>query len=156
MGLTCVQQPYPWLKIEKAYIRKAIHNNKIVVGICLGAQLIAESYDKGSVHYLEDPEVGVSRIKLDISNHPLFTGFKPLFDVYTFHYNQIKSEKLLQISTADFKGNQFVQAFEIPETSIFGTQYHPEFKFNEMSQLLKIYKPWLTKGAKRLSKVKSR
>jgi GMP synthase-like glutamine amidotransferase len=35
------EQKYPWLKIEKAYIRKAIHDNKIVVGICLGAQLIA-------------------------------------------------------------------------------------------------------------------
>ncbi|MFO7555608.1 MAG: type 1 glutamine amidotransferase [Desulfobacterales bacterium] len=35
------EQEYPWLKTEKAYIRKAIHNKKIVVGICLGAQLIA-------------------------------------------------------------------------------------------------------------------
>lgn len=35
------EQEYPWLKAEKAYIRKAIHNKKIVVGICLGAQLIA-------------------------------------------------------------------------------------------------------------------
>lgn len=35
------EQDYPWLKTEKAFIRKAIHNKKIVVGICLGAQLIA-------------------------------------------------------------------------------------------------------------------
>lgn len=35
------EQEYPWLKTEKAYIRKAIHDKKIVVGICLGAQLIA-------------------------------------------------------------------------------------------------------------------
>jgi len=34
-------QIYPWLKSEKAYIRKAIQKNKIVVGVCLGAQLIA-------------------------------------------------------------------------------------------------------------------
>ncbi len=148
-GMTEVTAEVDWVIETKEFIKKKIAFNQKtplnetnpILGICFGAQLIAESYDKGSVHYLEDPEVGVSRIKLDISNHPLFTGFKPLFDVYTFHYNQIKSEKLLQISTADFKGNQFVQAFEIPETSIFGTQYHPEFKFNEMSQLLKIYKP---------------
>jgi len=35
------EQEYPWLKTEKAYIREAIHNNKIVIGICLGAQIIA-------------------------------------------------------------------------------------------------------------------
>ncbi len=35
------EQKYAWLKTEKAYILKAIQNNKIVVGICLGAQLIA-------------------------------------------------------------------------------------------------------------------
>ena len=34
-------QIYPWLKSEKEYIQKAIQKNKIVVGVCLGAQLIA-------------------------------------------------------------------------------------------------------------------
>ena len=32
---------YPWLAPEKAFIQQAIHNQKIVIGICLGAQLIA-------------------------------------------------------------------------------------------------------------------
>lgn len=33
---------YPWLKAEKMYIRQAIEAGKRVVGICLGAQLIAD------------------------------------------------------------------------------------------------------------------
>ena len=33
---------YPWLKAEKLFIKQAIESNKIVFGICLGAQLIAE------------------------------------------------------------------------------------------------------------------
>ena len=33
---------YPWLTKEKKYIEKAIKENKIVIGICLGAQLIAD------------------------------------------------------------------------------------------------------------------
>ncbi len=33
---------YPWLKAEKMYIRQAIEAGKTVVGICLGAQLIAD------------------------------------------------------------------------------------------------------------------
>lgn len=33
---------YPWLTPEKVFIRKAIQARKIVLGICLGAQLIAD------------------------------------------------------------------------------------------------------------------
>jgi len=32
---------YPWLSSEKAFIKQAIENDKNVLGICLGAQLIA-------------------------------------------------------------------------------------------------------------------
>jgi GMP synthase-like glutamine amidotransferase len=34
---------HPWLIPEKQFIRKAIHSNKRVLGICLGAQLIADA-----------------------------------------------------------------------------------------------------------------
>jgi GMP synthase (glutamine-hydrolysing) len=35
------EQQYPWLTEEKHFIRKAIETGKIVLGVCLGAQLIA-------------------------------------------------------------------------------------------------------------------
>lgn len=34
---------YPWLAAEKQFIRKAIEKDKAVIGICLGAQLIANA-----------------------------------------------------------------------------------------------------------------
>ncbi|POY35381.1 amidotransferase [Solitalea longa] len=36
------EEQYPWLKAEKEFIQKAIDANKTVLGICLGAQLIAD------------------------------------------------------------------------------------------------------------------
>lgn len=33
---------YPWLKIEKEFIAQAIQEKKYIIGICLGAQLIAD------------------------------------------------------------------------------------------------------------------
>ena len=33
---------YPWLSAEKAFIKQALDQKKIVLGICLGAQLIAD------------------------------------------------------------------------------------------------------------------
>jgi len=36
------EQRYPWLTTEKKFIAEAIAQKKIVIGICLGAQLIAD------------------------------------------------------------------------------------------------------------------
>ena len=36
-------EAFPWLDEEINFIRKAIDNSKVVIGICLGAQLIAKS-----------------------------------------------------------------------------------------------------------------
>ena len=36
------ESQYPWLAREKAFIERAMHGGKLVLGICLGAQLIAE------------------------------------------------------------------------------------------------------------------
>jgi len=41
MSVHCTQQ-YPWLIAEKQFIQQAIDNKKIVLGICLGGQLIAD------------------------------------------------------------------------------------------------------------------
>jgi GMP synthase-like glutamine amidotransferase len=37
------EHAYPWLHTEKKFIAEAIENGKIVLGICLGAQLIAHA-----------------------------------------------------------------------------------------------------------------
>lgn len=37
------EDKYPWLKDEKAFIRRAIDGGKKILGVCLGAQLIADA-----------------------------------------------------------------------------------------------------------------
>ncbi|MEE9524280.1 MAG: type 1 glutamine amidotransferase [Thermodesulfovibrionales bacterium] len=48
---------YPWLTEEKKFIEKAISANKIVIGICLGAQLVA-SVLGAKVYRNEHKEIG--------------------------------------------------------------------------------------------------
>jgi GMP synthase-like glutamine amidotransferase len=36
------EEIYPWLNAEKQFIKTAINSKKVVIGICLGAQLIAD------------------------------------------------------------------------------------------------------------------
>ena len=62
------EQKYPWLKEEKLFIKKAIADNKKVLGICLGAQLVAESLG-AKVYPHHQKEIGwwpVQKI-----NHPV-------------------------------------------------------------------------------------
>lgn len=143
-GMTEVTKNLDWINECKAFIKGKIEENKNnkgipIFGICFGAQLIAETYKKGSVMYLDTPEIGISKIKLNKTNHNLFKGFKKEFDAYSFHYNQIKTKDFSIISSTKINHNEFIQAFEIPNTPIFGVQFHPEFKINEMKTLLKIY-----------------
>ncbi len=51
------EQPFPWLLQEKALIRQAIDAGKVVLGICLGAQLIAEVLG-AKIYKNHDKEIG--------------------------------------------------------------------------------------------------
>lgn len=54
---------YPWLAPEKVLIRRAIDEGKVVLGICLGAQLIADVLG-GRVRKNEDREIGWHPVNL--------------------------------------------------------------------------------------------
>jgi len=56
MGIYDYDQ-YPWLSDEKRFIKAAIDADKIVLGICLGAQLIADVLG-AKVYPNEDREIG--------------------------------------------------------------------------------------------------
>ncbi len=55
-------EDYAWLKAEKAFIRQAIDAGKTVLGVCLGAQLIADvlgsAADKRAVYAGQHKEIG--------------------------------------------------------------------------------------------------
>ncbi|MFA6959160.1 MAG: type 1 glutamine amidotransferase [Opitutaceae bacterium] len=48
---------YPWLRAEKRVIREAVAANKRVLGVCLGAQLIADALG-GKVYQNDECEIG--------------------------------------------------------------------------------------------------
>jgi GMP synthase-like glutamine amidotransferase len=56
-------EKYPWLAREKEFIRQAIASDKIVLGICLGAQLIADVLGS-SVRKNECREIGWFAVSL--------------------------------------------------------------------------------------------
>lgn len=73
------QDTYPWLAEEEALVRDAIRSGRPVLGICLGAQVIARAL--GARVYPSVPEIGW-RTLAGVQNNPLFP---PGFSAFEMH-----------------------------------------------------------------------
>jgi GMP synthase (glutamine-hydrolysing) len=60
---------HPWLRREKAFLDKAIRAGCPVIGVCLGAQLLADRLG-AKVYQASDHEVGWHPIRFKNRNHP--------------------------------------------------------------------------------------
>jgi GMP synthase (glutamine-hydrolysing) len=77
---------YPWLAPEKALTRAAIQAGKHVLGICLGAQIIARALG-APVTKNPHPEIGWFPIQttLEAKTHPVWTAFPVSATVFHWH-----------------------------------------------------------------------
>ena len=128
------EEQYAWLVDEKKFIEKAITAGKKVLGICLGAQLIAvasgakvyknEYKEIGWFDVCKTPEAGKSRVLADLPE-----SFRPLhwhgdtFDLPT------GARKLAQSSACSN------QAFELSER-VIGLQFHLESTPDSINKLI--------------------
>jgi GMP synthase (glutamine-hydrolysing) len=76
----------PWLKAEKEFIKSAIDNNKKVLGICLGAQLIANVLG-AKVYQGKHKEIGWFSVTMSESalKTQLFSKFPSTFTTMHWH-----------------------------------------------------------------------
>ncbi len=77
---------YPWLSDEKKLIRRAIEKGKTVLGICLGAQLIASSLG-ARVFKNVHKEIGWFPVSLteEGAGASVFSGFPASFTAFHWH-----------------------------------------------------------------------
>ena len=82
------ERDLPWLAAEKSFIEQAIAADKIVVGVCLGAQLIAEVLG-GRVYRHTQPEIGWWPLHLTETGqtHTLTQGTPPTFTTFHWHHD---------------------------------------------------------------------
>ena len=117
----CDTKQYPGLKKELSWIKNLLNLRIPVLGICLGAQLIAKaSGAEVNDHHKNLVEVGYKKINLE-SNEIYLKNFPK--KLYQWHRQGISlppSAKLLA-SNSFFK----VQVYVI-KNNIFGFQFHPE------------------------------
>jgi GMP synthase-like glutamine amidotransferase len=77
---------YPWLAVEKSAIRRAIEADKHVLGVCLGAQLIADVLG-ACVGRNTQPEIGWFPVRRTehAKDHPFCGGLPVEFPAFHWH-----------------------------------------------------------------------
>lgn len=115
---------YPWLADEKRFIKNAIESGKVVLGLCLGAQLIADALG-GEVTRNPDTEIGWFPVKLteDAKDLEVFRDFPDEITVFEWHGDTFA----LPEETVWLAGNKACknQAFSYKDR-VFGFQFHLE------------------------------
>lgn len=118
------EQAHPWLRKEKEAIARAVQSGKTVLGICLGAQLIA-SVLGAKVSANPDKEIGWFPVHLaqQVRNHPLFEGVAERWITFHWHGDTFELPAgALPIASSRACLNQGF----IYRDRVVGLQFHPE------------------------------
>lgn len=118
------EDKYPFLNDEDILLKKAIEREVPVLGICLGAQLLAKA-SGGSVKGAEKKEIGWHRVEL--TDHGakdlLFEGLDKSLGVFQWHEDTFEIGRDSQLLATSKGCNN--QAFRVGKNA-YGLQFHIE------------------------------
>jgi len=131
----------PYLKAEQKLIKNYVAENIPVLGICLGSQLIAKTFD-AKVYPGSRKEVGFYNDLKISNNSSFFSGFKNPFTVFHWHDDTFDLPKgAIRLASSEHYLNQ---AFQYK--SAIGLQFHLEVN-EEMVNL------WLDNAEQKLQEI---
>ena len=137
---------YPWLSLEKRFIKAALEQPSIrMLGICLGAQLIAECLG-AAVSKNAEREIGWFPVfSTSAAVQTGLTGcFPEKIEVFHWHSDTFSlPEGALQLARSEACENQ---AF-ILKDRVLGLQFHPEMTSQGIKDLILEFGTGLKEGA---------
>lgn len=130
-GPMSIHDDFTWLKNEKLLIKELIERNIPMLGICLGAQLIAEALGSDIYNNSKGKEVGFGYIQKQTDKY----SFLPEeLDVLHWHGDTFTlPENTVRLYSSDKCVNQ---AF-IYNEKIIGLQFHMETTKNTLNDIIK-------------------
>jgi len=128
---------YPFLKDEDLFIKEAIQRGKFVLGICLGAQLIAKALGarvtKSPIKEIGWYDVSLTKIG---SMDPLFSHLPKTFSVFQWHEDTFEiPHSAILLATSSLVPNQ---AFRYGDNA-YGLQFHIEVTQTMVREWMKVY-----------------
>jgi GMP synthase-like glutamine amidotransferase len=116
------EQALPWLREEKAFIRRALTADKAMLGICLGAQLIAAALGQ-PVYANAEREIGWFRVTGNTHHNGAAFHFPGQFHALHWHGETFDLPPgAILLASSDACENQ---AFQLGR-SVIGLQFHLE------------------------------
>lgn len=129
------QTRFPWLGEEKRFIEKAVNNDKKIIGICLGAQLIA-SVLGARVYKNKHREIGWFNVQTVTGSdyRSWLMGIPQRFSA--FHWHGDTFELPAQCHRI-FRSDGCEQQGFVMDTQILGLQFHLEVAEKDIIAILK-------------------
>ncbi|MFH1648907.1 MAG: type 1 glutamine amidotransferase [Patescibacteria group bacterium] len=129
---------YPFFRMEKKLIEYYISEDIPVLGICLGAQIIA-SLLGGKVEktFLRKGFKYVSQQVKVVSPDPLLNNIEGSFVTFQFHRDEITippKELEILLSSDDCS----IEGYRVSGKNIWGVQFHPEIGLEKAKEILSL------------------
>jgi GMP synthase-like glutamine amidotransferase len=131
------EQAHPWLGPEKELLRSALARRMPVLGVCLGAQLLAEVAG-GSARPAPAPEIGWKQVALapHATEDPVLGALPAHFESFQWHSYEVTPPPgavALAYSAA------CLQAFRLEAAPWWGIQFHAEVTHETVAGWLRDY-----------------
>lgn len=142
---TCDAPNLPWMAREIEIIKEAHAANIPVLGICLGAQLIAVALG-GEVGPADKPEIGMGQVSMSFfgANDPMLVGLPYQFTTAHAHGQEVKKmpangTPAALLSSKGCKNQAFRAGLRT-----YGFQYHFEWTLAQIEAAIDAEPTWLT------------
>jgi GMP synthase (glutamine-hydrolysing) len=129
---------HPWLREENFFLQRLLDLHKPVLGICLGAQLLAKAAH-APVGPADEPEIGWYDVELtdDAADDPVLGALPSRFDAFQWHYYM---HGLPAGAVELARSRVCTQAFRLGD-SAWGVQFHPEVTLTQVEGWLEEDEP---------------
>jgi GMP synthase-like glutamine amidotransferase len=125
---------FPWLRLERDFLAETVSHDRIVLGVCLGAQLIADALG-APVGPNGEKEIGWFPVRLTegAGESPVFAVLPEKFTAFHWHGDTFGMPSgALHTATSNACANQ---AFAWGER-VYGLQFHLEYSFRSIQTMV--------------------